>query len=184
MKKLIIILTFLSLTFLTTSKAYAYCNIRPSAISDLHDLYKYTHGELSRPKLKIDNGKLTASEGIQTQLYGVESTKKYYLGAYTQNDKITVYSRIFKLHKKCDEHVKSKLRGMLAHEYTHYLDNYGVLSNLIHASDIEQTAIISEYVLSKLAWGNLNVQYTRPLTLAEQGKATILKSFFIQNNEQ
>ena len=182
MKKTLFI--FILFFFLTTSRAHADCKIRPFAASYLQDLYKYTHGELSRPKLKINNGKLKAVDGPGTQPYGIGmSNKNYYLGAYTQGNKITIYSKIFKLHKKCDEQVKSKLRDMLAHEYTHYLDNYGVLSNLIHVSNSEETAIISEHVLSRLVWGNIAMQYTRSLTPEEQNKAIVLRNFFIKNKQ-
>jgi len=183
MKKIFLLIISLIL-FSATSNAHADCNIRPFAASYLNDLYKYTHGELKRPKLKIDNGKLKAIDNQGEQPYGIGvSKKKLYLGAYTQNNKITIYSKIFKLHKKCDEQVKSKLRDMLTHEYTHYLDSYGVLSNLIHTSNDEETAIISEHVLSKLVWGDVKIQYIRPLTLDEQNKAIVLRNFFIKNKQ-
>ena len=183
MKKILII-TIFSIIFFATSNAHADCNIRPSSVTDLNDLYNYTHADLSRPRLKINNGKLKAVNELESQPYSLGALKKkYYLGGYTQGDKITIYSKIFKLHKKCDEKVKSDLRAMLTHEYTHYLDSYGVLSNLIGTTNDEQTAIISEHVLSKLVWGDMTVQYTRPLTSDEQAKAAILRNFFIKNKQ-
>jgi hypothetical protein len=183
MKKFFFLVIFSILLF-TIPKAHADCNIRPSAVTDLNDLYGYTHADLSRPRLKIDNGKLRAADDVAAQPYSLGTLKKkYYFGGYTQGSKITIYSKIFKLHKKCDKQVKSKLRGMLAHEYTHYLDSYGVLSNLIHSSNDEETAIVSEHVLSELVWGNVSVQYTRPLTASEQIQAAILRNFFIKNKQ-
>ena len=183
MKKLLILVIF-SIIFFATSKANADCDIRPSSVTDLNDLYNFTHGELKRPRLKINTGKLKSVDSAESQPYNMGTLKKkYYFGAYTQGNKITIYSKLFKLHDTCDEHVKAKLRGMLTHEYTHYLDSYSVLSNLIDLNNDEQTAIISEHVLSKLVWGNMAVQYTRPLTQNEQEKAAVLSNFFVKNTQ-
>ena len=182
MKKLLFLL---SLSVFLPFSANAQCNIRSSAVTDLNDLYNYTHADLSYPKLKIDNGNLKAVADTEETTYGITNqTKKYYLGAYTEGNKITIYSKIFKLHFKCDEYVKSKLRGMLTHEYTHYLDSYGVLSNLIHTDNDEETAIISEHVLSRLVFGNEVVQFTRPLTADETNKANLLRNFYIKNSKK
>ncbi|MCX6766884.1 MAG: hypothetical protein NT170_03875 [Candidatus Moranbacteria bacterium] len=128
--------------------------------------------------MKIDRGKLKAVDKIGTQPYSIGvPQKKYYLGAYTQNDKIVVYGRIFQKHKTCDEHVKSKLRGMLAHEYTHYLDGYGKLSNLIGSANDEQTAIIGEHMFSELIWPNEKMIFTRALTVSERIKMIRIRNY-------
>ena len=145
MKKLL----FLYLCFallLQSSYTKASCDIKPLATRYLNDLYEYIDGGLERPKLKIDNGKLESVDNIEIQQYKLGSSqKKYYVTAYTEGNKIKIYSRIFKLHDMCDKDVKGKLRNILVHEYTHYLDSFGDVSGIINTTDDEEAAITVSY---------------------------------------
>jgi len=154
------------------------CDIAPFARADLKILYRSFRVDLPKPKLKINYEKLKAVDKAEIRLYGIgASKKKFYLGAYIQKDKIVVYNKIFQKHTKCDKYVKSKLRDILAHEYTHYLDTYGNLSKLINSTNKEQTAIIGEYAFAELIWPNKKMIFTRPLTESEKVKMVKLKDF-------
>ena len=178
MKKLIFLPIF-SIFFFAIPNVHADCNIGPVAKKDLNILYRSFRVDLPKPKLKIDYGKLKAIDEAAAQPYGMDaSKKKFYLGAYTQKNKIVVYNKIFKLHKTCDEQVKSKLRGMLAHEYAHYLDSFSTLSSMLGTSNDEQTAIIGEHAFAGLVWPNKKTIFTRALTSSEQINMTKLKNFF------
>ncbi len=179
-----LVLVFPGFFFFLTPATHAECDIRPWADQYMDDLYAYSTFGLSKPNLVIETGKLAQMNQGEISQYGIskKSNKKYYIGAYTDGDTIGIYQKLFSSYKKCDKVAKSKLRAMIAHEYTHYIDgsSYGLsrLSGLIETANYEKTAIIGEHTLAKLVW-NKSINPTRNLTSREKKTdAVTLRNYF------
>lgn len=171
--------------FLFAFPTHAACNIKPLAEQYITDLYAYSTFGLEKPNITIERGKPPKMSQSDITQYGIskKSSKKYYIGAYTQGDTIGIYQKIFSSYEKCDKAAKSKLRAMITHEYTHYVDgsSYGLtrLSMLIGTSNYEKTAIVGENTLAKVVW-NKSIIPTRKLTSQEKRTdAATLRNYFV-----
>ena len=172
-------ITLFVLVFLWGHLVHATCDIRPWAAYDIRMLHGAMRTDMKKPRLVIDRKHLEEVSDTVAEPYGIGVPRKpYYVGAYTEGRKITVYQQVFQKHLTCDEAVRSKLRGMLAHEYTHYLDSDGVISRLIGTDNEEQVAIIGEHYFATLAWPGTETRFTRPLTSDEDIQLKTLRREF------
>lgn len=174
-----------SFSFLFAFPVRASCNIKPLSKQYVDDIYSYSTFGISKPNLVVETGKLRQMSKDEIGLYGVskKSSKKYYIGAYTEGTTIGIYQKIFSSYKKCDTLAKRKLRAMIAHEYVHHIDgsSYGLtkISRLIDTANYEKAAIVGEHALSKLVW-NKAITPTRNLTLHEKKAELItLRNYFM-----
>jgi hypothetical protein len=187
MKKyfLIFLLFFFALPI---AKASA-CDIQPIARSYLNEVYNYANFGLKKPRLIITNDPLIKLSEEDKKQFGKNINKtRGLLASYTDLNKneIVVYSKIFEDHSRCDGFVANKLKRLIVHEYTHYIDGNKdfYLSGLVGTENLEKTAIIGEHIFPKLVWGKKNTRVIRPLTKDEIKKAKMIRAFILSYHNQ
>ena len=182
MKRILFFAFICLLCTLPTKKVNASCNIDPIAQGYLNDAYNYVNLGFEEPTLIISNDALTKVVMEKVKEYGNVQHSKGFMASrldFEQNN-ITIYSHIFDEHASCDNFVTQKLKRLVVHEYTHHLDQTGYLSKIIHAKNMEATAITGENILPKMVWGKRNPMVLRELNRNEKKGSARLRRFIFR----
>jgi len=177
---------FLLFPFVFSIAKAAACDIHPIAQSYLNEVYNYVDFGLKKPRLIITNDSLIKLSKEDKKQFGKNINKtRGLLASYTDldNNEIVIYSKIFEDHDRCDGFVTNKLKRLIVHEYTHYIDGNKdfELSSLVGTENLEKTAVIGEHIFPKLVWDKKNTRVIRPLTKNEKKKAMLIRNFILKN---
>lgn len=183
MKKYFLI--FLLYLLLASVTKAANCDIQPIAQDYLNDICGYVNFGFAKPSLEISSAPLVQITGEKKNEYGKVLHSKGFKASQLDFDqnKITIYSHIFDGHS-CDDFVTQKLKKFVMHEYTHHLDQNGDLSKIVHAKNMEVTAITGENILPKMVWGKRNPMVLRELSKKEKKEAKKLQRFIFKHKNQ